>query len=658
MTTTTDTPDDAAGVDQQPDGAADPAAPVVATGDGMPTHTNEPPASPPSPQQTALALAIRQSIGQVEGALAEFDKVEAGLAALEAKHRNVVFDASTAKGRRDLEAARYDVRQPRFATEKARKGAKAPVLALGKNVDERARYIFDRIAPLEDNYTRQIDADDARRETERKAKERAALERVAALRARIDELHALARGVLGKPSADIEAAIREVVAREPGDDFAELKPEAVRVHADALAALRQMLDAAKAHEAEAAAVAAQRAELEAQRAAREAADALAALIDRATDAPASTVESCIRELDASTIPAAAADAARAARVRLMALLERAVEREARERQDAERAEQQRVERERLEAERRRTELDDAEVRRLGVMASDCIGQSAVFIADELARLDREATEPQPVPGWSRRVLEARDDTRARIVALHASAVERERVEAAGRAEREAEQRRLDEQRQSQQAEQQRLEQQRVEQQRRTIGDALTSAERRLGVPMSTEKPGHRLPNHPRVLAVLHRYRPEGADVPADTVDALVAELDALEPAPPPPPLVAPAAPAAAPASMFGEHPADGIDRSPAPPPAANAGAARAFGDPHDDIDERHAEERERQSRVDVDVDFSGLQRAADAIVLQLADARSALREALSMVERFSKRRQDAAGVMARVAELRALGGLA
>ena len=71
---------------------------------------------------SATALAIRASLDQLDGALAEFEAIEAGFAALEAAHpANLACDVTSPKGMREAIAGRAAWRDPRIATEKARK---------------------------------------------------------------------------------------------------------------------------------------------------------------------------------------------------------------------------------------------------------------------------------------------------------------------------------------------------------------------------------------------------------------------------------------------------------------------------------------------------------------------------------------------------------
>lgn len=127
---------------------------------------------------SATALAIRASLDQLDGALAEFEAIEAGFAALEAAHpANLACDVTSPKGMREAIAGRAAWRDPRIATEKARKAGKAPVLALGKDIDARAAAITARLEVGEANYHEQIAAEETRKKAEAEEKRLAEIKR-------------------------------------------------------------------------------------------------------------------------------------------------------------------------------------------------------------------------------------------------------------------------------------------------------------------------------------------------------------------------------------------------------------------------------------------------------------------------------------------------
>lgn len=132
---------------------------------------------PPAVEKTN---AIAAGIASVQGEVAKFDQIAAGLAAIEAAHpKNVIVAAiDTPPGMQAAQHAWRAYRNPRLEVERARKAAKAPVLALGKAIDTFAGGLEDRLREGEDHYKAQIDAEDARRAAIRAEQER--IEREAA----------------------------------------------------------------------------------------------------------------------------------------------------------------------------------------------------------------------------------------------------------------------------------------------------------------------------------------------------------------------------------------------------------------------------------------------------------------------------------------------
>lgn len=217
-------------------------------------------------------VAIRLSIEQVQSALSELDKVSAGLEDLAARHPvDLVFDVTSAKGMREAVAHRAAWRDPRLAVERARKAAKAPVLALGKDIDARAAWITEQLLLGEEPVDAQIKAEQARQETARREAALAESARITAIQEALADIHMEAMSVIGKPSAVIEAKLAEMSARTLDPlVYQESIAQAGAAMKSALDKLTMALSAAKHTEAEAARVAAERAELEQLRAAAKA----------------------------------------------------------------------------------------------------------------------------------------------------------------------------------------------------------------------------------------------------------------------------------------------------------------------------------------------------------------------------------------------------
>ena len=168
-------------------------------------------------------------IEQVQGVLAEFSRVEAGLAALREKHGNVVYEVTTTAGLEAAKAARAEIRAPRHAVEKVRKAAKAPLLALGKRIDQEAIRITEAILEVEQPIDDQIKAEEARRLADREAKRAVEVERLrleAAEKLRIEQ-------------EQLEAQRAEIAAEQ-----ARLAEERARIDAEAAAARKKADDKA------------------------------------------------------------------------------------------------------------------------------------------------------------------------------------------------------------------------------------------------------------------------------------------------------------------------------------------------------------------------------------------------------------------------------
>lgn len=236
------------------------------------------------------AAVIQSSVKAVQSAVVEFNMIAAGLAELEAAHpKDVACDVATTAGMRQAIAGRAAWRSPRIEVEKARKAAKAPVLALGKSIDAFAATLEQKLLEGESNYDDQIKAEEHRKEADRIEKARTDNLRVEALQARIDAFAVSPRVAMMDPGF-IGSAISGMKAMEIGDDFQEFKPRAKVAKDAAIQALEEMLESAIKREAEEAKIAAERRELEelraVQAAQRERDEAAAAALRKAEQARA------------------------------------------------------------------------------------------------------------------------------------------------------------------------------------------------------------------------------------------------------------------------------------------------------------------------------------------------------------------------------------
>ena len=221
---------------------------------------------------SATALAIRASLEQLDGALTEFDAIEAGFEALEASHpSNLACDVTSPKGMREAIAGRAAWREPRIATERARKAGKAPILALGKDIDARAAAITARLEAGEANYDDQVKVEEKRKAAEAEEKRLAELARRERNSAILTAIRQRAFDMQGKSAHAISGAIVQLHTDGAAGfgldkDYKALEAAAV---GDTREKLRDMHQAAiereaedAARKAEALALATERAELQ------------------------------------------------------------------------------------------------------------------------------------------------------------------------------------------------------------------------------------------------------------------------------------------------------------------------------------------------------------------------------------------------------------
>src|ERR1017187_7000203 len=105
----------------------------------------------------------------VSTALADFDKVAAGLAILEKNYKGILYDVETSSGMAMAKASRVALRNPRYEIERIRKSVKAPLISIGKKLDGEAARITAEILKLEDPIQEQIKNEEERIERERQA---------------------------------------------------------------------------------------------------------------------------------------------------------------------------------------------------------------------------------------------------------------------------------------------------------------------------------------------------------------------------------------------------------------------------------------------------------------------------------------------------------
>ncbi len=301
-------------------------------------------------EQAAAPPAEPTAIQNVTTAVAKFDRVAAGLADLKAKYNGVLFDVSTNKGMKDAAAARAAIRGPRVEVEKVRKEVKAPLLALGKEIDARAASITTELLAIEEPIDKQIKAEEERREQEKQRKIAAEIARTSELHRRMQCMRDLVPACVGLSAAAITEQIRQLVASPIDASFQEFEEQADQVKVQVLAKLRDMHTAQLAHEAEQQRLAEERAELARQKSAQEEANRIERERTAKEQAEAKRQRD-EQEADRQRLIDEGMAKLRAERAENERL---AREQQAqREREDAQRAEQQRVEDERRAGEQRR-----------------------------------------------------------------------------------------------------------------------------------------------------------------------------------------------------------------------------------------------------------------------------------------------------------------
>ena len=335
-------------------------------------------------------------------AVAEYSPIAAGLAAARARYADVVWDLTTTRGNEEARRARKELVSLRTGLEAKRKELKAPLLAQAKLVDDEAKRITAELLQLEEPIDELIRADERRREEERAALEAAEKARVAGIRERIAAIVAQpVKAARIRSSALLQTAIDNLAAQKiSADEFEEFADGARLAHADALAAMRVMLDAIREREAEEARVRAER-EAQAQRDAAAAAERAEAerLAREAREAEERRLAAERAEFERQQAEARAAQEAQAAR---LAAQQAEIERQAAEL----RAQQE-------EAARAAAEAEAAAVAEAEPVAEPEPEQ----IADTAAEPVAEA-EPASPPTLPRRATRPTDDDIIATLALH------------------------------------------------------------------------------------------------------------------------------------------------------------------------------------------------------------------------------------------------
>ena len=136
-------------------------------------------------------------------------------------------------------AGRAAWRDPRIALGKARQAAKAPVLALGRQIDAFAAGVEAQLRVGESHYHGMIEAEEERRVREREEQARAEQARIDGLRARVAAFGAIAQRAVGMPPQEIDEQIAKLERAEISG-FEEYAGMAYEAKDSALRALREL----------------------------------------------------------------------------------------------------------------------------------------------------------------------------------------------------------------------------------------------------------------------------------------------------------------------------------------------------------------------------------------------------------------------------------
>ena len=201
--------------------------------------------------------------------IAEYSATEAGLAELRERLTGVLYSVETAKGMEVAVRDRAELRGLRTSLERKRVGLKAPALDFTRRIDSEAKRITALLAEIEEPIDAVIKREESRKEEAKQARINAEFGRIAAIQEAIADIHLTVNMVLGKGSAAISTAAREIrdMVLDPAV-FQELIEQAKQAQYAAIAKLTLMHDAALHVECEDAKLAAERAELAELRAAQ------------------------------------------------------------------------------------------------------------------------------------------------------------------------------------------------------------------------------------------------------------------------------------------------------------------------------------------------------------------------------------------------------
>lgn len=213
-----------------------------------------------SEQEAAVPAVVDPTTGSMavpslkEVALASFVAIESHMQALAKKYRDVAFDVTTTAGMAAAKAARNELReQGRYLVQRLETRLRDEANDLKRVLTSESERVIGLCRPVEDAIHAQIQAEEERRENERKAREKAEAERVA-------KHESAYQGMLmwvehcAKPdmtSERIAAGIKILEDLEIGEGWQEYRARAEDRKAAVIASMRAHYEALLAREAEA-----------------------------------------------------------------------------------------------------------------------------------------------------------------------------------------------------------------------------------------------------------------------------------------------------------------------------------------------------------------------------------------------------------------------
>lgn len=212
-----------------------------ATGKEVPMPT---PATVRPPKAKKPLTGTELAIKEVTAITVDFDKVAAGIAALEKKYKDVVYPVATTKGMDDAKAARMEVRDARYRVQRALSNAKAPLNTLKADITSRANEIIGQLTPLEDPIDEQIKAEEQRIEDEKAAKAEAAAAAAKVIDDRIANMRDLVlHAASGKTAVEIGMTLFDLAGTNVTlEDFGDRAGEAAQVREGVITRLNTIRD--------------------------------------------------------------------------------------------------------------------------------------------------------------------------------------------------------------------------------------------------------------------------------------------------------------------------------------------------------------------------------------------------------------------------------